>query len=236
MTTATREVVERLLSLQDLDLQIQRLERSIRDGPAQLKGLEKQVAEIDGRIQAVRERVAVLRAQVKLRENELKGVEQKIERLRVQSSEVRTNKEFVAFRAEMSNYQADADRIQGEILKILDVVEQADRKVVSLGEERDLAQAKVDAARAKIDEGLEGKKQERDALAGTRPERLEGIPPEPLQIYDRVRRSRGYAVARIEGEYCSACMERLTKNDQISVQNASRLVQCPGCNRILVSG
>ena len=59
-------------------------------------------------------------------ENELKSTEQKIERVKTQASEVKTNKEFVAYRAELSNFQADADRLSGEVLKILDVVEQVD--------------------------------------------------------------------------------------------------------------
>jgi len=61
-----------------------------------------------------------------------------------------------------------------------------------------------------------------------------GIPKEPLAIYERIHGSRGNALALLDGEYCSACMERLTRNDVFAVQNRSRLVQCRGCNRILI--
>lgn len=235
MTTSFREVVEKLKSLHDLDASVQRLDREIREGPAKLAGLQEQVREIEGKKKLVTDRILVLRAQIKLRENELKSTEQKIERVKTQASEVKTNKEFVAYRAELSNFQADADRIQGEVLKILDVVEQAEAKVAKLDEERARIQAKIDDAQRALDDSLEGVKRRRDELKAQRPERLQGIDREPLEIYERIRQSRGDALAMLDGEYCSACMERLTRNDVFSVQNRSRLVQCRGCNRILIA-
>ena len=235
MTTSFQEVVEQLRALHDLDVSIQRLDREIRQGPARLAGLEDQIRDIDTKKKLVTDRLAVLRAQIKLRENELKSTEQKIERVKTQASEVRTNKEFVAYRAELSNFQADADRISGEVLKILDVVEQAEAKVTELDAERAGVQAKIDEAQHALDESLEDVKKQREELVAQRPERREGIPKEPLAIYERIHGSRGDALALLDGEYCSACMERLTRNDVFAVQNRNRLVQCRGCNRILVA-
>lgn len=235
MTTPYPEVVERLRALHDLDAKIQRLDRDLRERPARLAGLEAKVAEIDKKINLVKDRTLVLRAQIKLRENELRSVEQKIERAKSQAAEVRTNKEFMAYRAELSNYQGDADRIQGEVLKILDVVEHADKKVAEFAEDRERAHLQVIEAQHKVDESLDDVKKERDALLAERPALKKGIPLEPMQAYERVRDSRGIALAVLDGEYCSACMERLTRNDVFAVQNTSRLIVCRGCNRLLVA-
>ena len=235
MTTSFQEVVEQLRALHDLDVSIQRLEREIHQGPARLAGLEKQIGDIEKKKKLVTDRLVVLRAQIKLRENELKSTEQKIERVKTQASEVKTNKEFVAYRAELSNFQADADRLSGEVLKILEVVEQAEAKVAELDGDRARIQGKIDEAQHKLDESLEDVKKQRDELAAQRPERKEGIPKEPLAVYERIHTSRGDALAMIDGEYCSACMERLTRNDVFAVQNRNRLVQCRGCNRILIA-
>ena len=234
MTIDMREAADRLRALHDHDQKIRRLERDIHDGPSRLGGLQGAVAEIDKKIRAVEERMLVLRAQIKLRENELKATEQKIERIRAQSSEVKTNKEFVAFRAELSNFQAEADRLQGEVLKILDVVEAAEKKVASMHEERARAEEKVQASRAKLDESLGDVKKERDELLAARKALVVDIPAEALALYERVHKIRGNAIAWLEGEYCGSCMERLTRNDQIAVQNLNRLIQCRGCNRILM--
>lgn len=235
MTTSFREVVDQFRALHDLDASIERLEREIREGPAKLAGLQAQVAQIDEKRKTVEDRVKILRAQIRLRENDLRSTEQKIERVKKQAAEVRTNKEFVAYRAELSNFQGDADHSQGEILKILEVVEQADKKVAALMQDRERIERKIDAAMKALDDSLEGVKKQRDEFLALRPERCKGIPSEMLKVYERVHAGRGAALAVIEGEYCSACMEHMTRNDMFAVQNRNRLVQCRGCNRILVS-
>jgi predicted nucleic acid-binding Zn-ribbon protein len=233
MTTATREIVERLLALQELDNEIRHRDRDLEESPERLAAFREEMHDIEQKIKALDERRLVLKAQTKLRENDLRGFEQKIERLKKQSSEVRTNKEFVAFRSEMANYQGDVDRLQGEILKLMEVAEQAEARIAALREERARVEARVAEARARMAGELAGARRDRDEIFARRPALLDGIPSEPLQLYERVRKAREYAVARMEGEYCSGCMEHLTKNEVINVQNAVRLVQCRGCNRIL---
>ena len=125
MTIDMREAGDRLRVLHVHDQKIRRIERDIHDGPARLSGLQTTVAEIDKKIRAVEERAMILRAQIKLRENELKGDRAEDRAHQVPVLRGPTNKEFVAFRSELSNYQAEADRLQGEVLKILEVVDAA---------------------------------------------------------------------------------------------------------------
>jgi predicted nucleic acid-binding Zn-ribbon protein len=115
-------------------------------------------------------------------------------------------------------------------------VQQADTKVAELAAQKAAAQKKLDEARAKVDGTLAHVKHERDSLRAQRSERTAGIPPETLEVYERGRKSRGDALATVEGEYCSGCGERQTRNDLYAVENRTRIVTCKGCNRILIAG
>jgi len=233
MTTQWNEVLERLLSLQQLDSRIARLEGRLTRAPDDLRARERTIAAIDAKVKAVRDRAQVLRAQILIRENDLRGQEQKIEKLKGQASEVRTNKEFVAFRSEIANVQGECDRIQNEVLKILEVVEQADAKIAELDGERAHEVEMVEKARAEIREKLADVEAEVAGLKRDRPGLLEGIPKEQLILYDRVSGARGLGMSSLEGAYCSACGDVQTRNDVYAVQNRTRPVQCSGCNRIL---
>ena len=233
MTTEWNEVLERLLSLQELDSKIGRRESSLTRAPSDLQARETAVAAIDEKIKAFRDRAQILRAQIMLRENEQKTHLAKMAKLKLQASEVRTNKEFVAFRSEIANCQSDCDRLDGEILKILDVVEQAEKKIAELEGERAHELEMVDKAKAEIRDSLADVRAELEGLRKERPALLEGIPKEPLEIYERAHQARGRAMSALEGAYCSACGDMQTRNDVYAVQNRTRPILCRACNRLL---
>ena len=233
MTTEWNEVLERLLSLQQLDSKIGRLQAELTRAPGDLKSREATVSGIDAKIKVLADRSKVLRAQILLRENEHKTHMSKIAKLKAQASEVRTNKEFVAFRSEIANAQGDCDRLQNEVLKILDVVEQADAKVAELESERQHETEQMEKIKAQMAEKLQNVQLDRDALASTRPDARTGIPKEQLELYEKIHSARGRAMSPLEGAYCSACGDAQTRNDMYAVQNRTRPVQCKGCNRIL---
>lgn len=235
MTQGLGDVLDQMRALQVLDLRVLQCETDLKAGPAAVTDHAAAVAAVAKQMKELEDRAKVLRAQIKLRENELKGHEQKVTRLKEQSGAVKNNKEFMAFRAEIANAQAEADRLSAEVLKILDVVQQADAKVAELAGTKAAAQKKLDDARAKVDGSLAHVKKERDDLLAERPSKTKGIPPESLEFYERARKARGNALAALEGEYCSGCGERQTRNDLYAVENKTRIVTCKACNRILVS-
>ena len=233
-TQPLRELFDRLKALDVLDQHVRRLDTELEKGPRAVAEQTAQVASLSAQIKSFEDKTKVLKAQIRVRENDLKSHEAKIAKLKDQSGQVKNNKEFMAFRAEIANAQAEADRLQGEVLKILDVVQQAEKKVVELVGQRQAAQAKLDAAKAHVDGLLANVKAERDHLLGQRPEKLVGIPPETLDVYQRALRSRGNALASVvEVDFCSGCQERQTRNDIYAVENVTRVVVCKGCNRIL---
>jgi predicted nucleic acid-binding Zn-ribbon protein len=233
MTTEWDEVLDRLLSLQSLDAKLRRLDQQLTRMPAEVEQREKSVGEIDAKIKKIEDRLKLLKAQMFLRENELKGNDKKIERLKEQASEVRTNKEFVAFRSEISNVQGESDRLQNEILKIMDVVEQADAKLAEYAEVRQRETDRVEKVKADMAARLENVRLDREALATTRPEAMKDIPKEHMDLYEKARMARGYGMSNLEGAYCGGCGEMQTRNDVYAVQNRTRIVLCRGCNRIL---
>jgi len=233
MTSEWNDVLERLLALQALDSKISRLEQTLARAPRALKDRETAIAGIDAKIKNVEDRTRLLRAQMLLRENELKSNEAKIGRFKEQAGEVRTNKEFVAFRSEIANVQVECDRLQNEVLKILEVVEQADAKVAEFNVKREHEVEMGAKARAEIDEKQADARATLEGIRQDRPGLVEGVPKETMLLYQKVHDARGRGMSPIEGAYCSACGEVQTRNDVYAVQNRTRPIQCAGCNRFL---
>jgi predicted nucleic acid-binding Zn-ribbon protein len=228
-----REVIERLRTLQELDHKIAALDREITGGPKAVESFARAVAAVDAKIAQLEERSKLLRAQAKLRENEAKTATGKVDRLNDQARTVKTNREFTTIRSEIANAKMEVTKLEDEILKIMEAVEAQDKLIAAARDERAREQKRLDAERAKVDLAIDGLKKSRADQAVERPALLSGLPAETLSIYERVHKARGDAVTHLEIDFCSGCMERMTRNDCLSIQNASRIVQCKSCGRIL---
>jgi len=235
MTASFRDVIDKLRALQDLDLRLSRLDREITDGPLAVASFQRSVAAVDAKLATLEERAKLLRAQAKLRENEAKTAEGKVERLNQQASAVKTNREFQTLRSEIANAKLDVSKLEDEILKIMEAVDAQEKLIAAAKEERAREQKKLDVEKAKVDAAIDGLKASRAEMAKGRPPLTVDVPVEALSIYDRVAKARGAGVVPIEQDFCSGCMERLTKNDVYTIVNATRLVQCKSCGRILYS-
>ncbi len=233
LKASTRDVIERLHRLQDLDRRLQELTRQIDGAPGAVETLAKAVKAAEQRGAALEERTRILRAQVRLRENDAKAILQRIERLNEQARTVATQREFKAISSEVAGARADVKRVEDEVLKIMEAIEQHDRLIAAAAEERAQGQTRLDAERQRVESTLTGVRQERERLRAERPGLTTGLPPETLAAYDRLVRTRGNAVVSIEQDYCTGCMERLTRQDVFTVQTASRVVMCKSCGRIL---
>ncbi len=233
MTATMDEVIERFKTLHGHDLKILRLEQELLRGPAQLQEHVAAVKTVETKIKAIQDRMALVRAQRKILENELQSKEDKINKLKDQANEVRSNKEFMTFRSEIANTQDEANRLQNEILKFLEIDEQAEAKISELDVERGRKVEQTQAAQARIDERLSDVRQNRDDLVGSRGTYTDGLPVESLGEYERARRKLGKGAAILEGHYCGACGDMLTKNEVYSVQNRTRVVFCRSCNSLL---
>jgi uncharacterized protein len=234
MTDTSKEVIERLRALQELDARIAELDREITSGPKAVESFQRAVAAADEKIAGLEERLKLLRAQVKLRENEAKTGQGKVDRLQEQALQVKTNREFTAMRSEISSAKADVNKMEEEILRIMEAVEGQEKAVEEAKADRSKEQGRLGGERAKVDAAIDGLRQRRAALASERPALTKALPAEALAAYDRVHKVRGVAMAAVvDSEYCGGCMERLTRNDVLAVFNSVRVVTCKSCSRLL---
>jgi hypothetical protein len=67
---------------------------------------------------------------------------------------------------------------------------------------------------------------ERDAIAAT-------VPDDVLELFQRVARLRGVAVAEARDGMCQVCHVKLRLQMFVDIKRNEEIVQCPACNRIL---
>jgi predicted nucleic acid-binding Zn-ribbon protein len=86
---------------------------------------------------------------------------------------------------------------------------------------------------ARLEQRAEALRQERDRLAADRDEVAATLDEENRELFRRVARLRGVAVAEARDGMCQLCHVFLRPQMFVDLKRNESVIQCPACNRIL---
>ena len=172
---------------------------------------------------------------------EIKAREGKIERLRQQQQTSRNHKEYQAFLTEINTEKIDKGKLEDEMLKSMETVEQSQQLVNELTAQLAADQKKLDEIKAKLSGRLAELQAEVDALRPARDEAAKTVPPKALAMFDRLaEHHEGEAMApigkpnrRTEEYVCTACHLSLVADIYNRLHSRDEPVVCPSCRRLL---
>jgi predicted nucleic acid-binding Zn-ribbon protein len=227
--------MEPLLALQDVDTQIDELQRELHDIPirrqqesARLQGAQERLSAAQAELRAFQTRVADFELQVK-------AVREQITKLRQQQMTLKTNKEFRAMETEINNGLHEAEALEGQQIMAMDAVPPAQSRVDAAQERYDVEKAGMAAHVADLDSRLALVKERLAALEAERDAALKQVPPAHLRRYERLRNGRRPTVVPLKDGICSGCHLQQTASTRHQVQRKNALVACESCGRILYS-
>ena len=225
--------LEKLVELQAVDLELARLN-------AQLATIPKTVARIEAQLASARKRVEDARAAIKAGENakrqheqEIQSLNDKILKFRGQSSSIKNNEQYKALLSEIAHAEGE---IAGYEEKILEVMMNADALHASLAAaEAALKAESVEVEQKKVAAEKAGEADRAAAeKAQTKSNKLRaGVDETLLATYDRILKSRGYAVAEVLDHRCTACQFMLRPQVLSNVRAALEVIHCDSCGRML---
>lgn len=234
------DVTNRLLRVYQLDRQLSGLQTRLRAAERFLDEQTKQLKALDTKRAAVALQTKQLAASVANQENDIRSTEERLEHLREQMNNARTNKEYKGFLTEVNLLKADKAKVEEETLAQMTKADELKAQLIQLDAQRDerermrsVAEAERASRKAEIAERLEQLTKERAEAAAE-------VPADVLAQYDRLFELREEdAMAPVEiadvkrHEYnCGACMMSLPMETSISLL-AGKLTTCSNCQCIL---
>ncbi|MBI4614671.1 MAG: hypothetical protein HY720_13755 [Planctomycetes bacterium] len=227
-------LLDTLRELQELDREILRYRRYQRELPAEVESRDHELKEID-RLLAARQAEKKESAKKLLHEEgELKTHEGRIDKLRGQQNEVKTNREFKAFQNEIAVLVSERGQFEERILDILNLQEGIDTEIKALEERRRAKEREVEAARKRAESeaaDLEGKIA---GLGGRRSGIARGVDAKTLSLYEELLENKnGLALASVASGACQGCNFKVPPNVLNMLHKDSDLVKCTHCGRFL---
>jgi hypothetical protein len=229
-----KEEIQRLKELQEVDLEISKIERAIAAGSEELgsrnESIEKQKADIAGyaaRIEAGELRRRELEAEV---EDALLMIKDRQNKL----MKVQTNREYQSILKEIDDAKAGNRERDEELLRLLEQGEylqakKADREALCAEEE---SQYNEDFARLEKESVALNTKMVKFQKA--RAVKVKKVKASLLSKYDLIREKRGgVAMVGVNRGVCHGCFMNVPPQLYNELLREDKLHSCPTCNRML---
>jgi predicted nucleic acid-binding Zn-ribbon protein len=194
---------------------------------------EARLAEERSRLDAARSALEACQKSRRQHEAALQDLEAKRSKYKGQLMEVKTNKEYTAMLHEIEAVERE---IRGREDQILADMERAEGLAAEVKREEERYRAAEEEARREgrtLDERGRVLAEEGGRLAAERDQIAARIPESLLDLFQRVARLRGVAVAEARDGMCQLCHVRLRPQMYVDLKRNEDVLQCPACSRIL---
>jgi uncharacterized protein len=231
---ALREEITRLMSLQAIDRELRELQSALTTVSGRAVRLRQEAgdyaAELE-RLQQEEQQSVVIRRN---HEKELAENEARQRNKRMRSNQVRNDRESLAVDHEIESLKETKQRLEGELLAMMEAAEQRTARIaelVELSKQRhaELIEAEKETAAQVEDLKISISKQrvDRDLMA-------KNIDVALLQRYEMLfSRRAGVAVSEAKLGTCQGCRMRLPPQLYNELQKHLQVHFCPNCQRIL---
>jgi len=223
-----------LIELQALDSAIDAARKRLAEIPALEKSGSQQVAAATASLDAAKAAANESAAARKLVEKDVAAIDARLSKFEDHKAAVKTNDEFHALQREVAASQEQKNALEEKVLEFMMEGDTLAAKVKDAEGAVAAAKKALDAMRAthaSEKTALEGKVAE---LVAERTSVAAGLDKPTFAKYEQLLKGRrGVAIARMEGELCTACHIAMRPAVAARVRKNEELLTCDNCQRIL---
>ena len=228
------EILDVLWKVQVLDREIFRFRRYQRQLPEETRQKELEVEEVKRAIQGATDRRLECDQQILHAEGDLCTEEDRIDRLKSQQLEVKTNREFKANQNEIALIEHEKSKIEDQILELLTRKEDTEAEIREFNDRCQGKEKELDGVRRRVGRDSEEIETKMGGLGTQRVAITDAIDPAALAVYEELLEAKdGVALCIVEEGVCQGCSFEVLPNVMNLLHRDSDLVQCSHCGRIL---
>ncbi len=232
-----KETMMKLLRAQEIDLEIDSLEKSRKDYPKQIETLKNELGEIEARLGEIEDTILDNKKKRMMIEEEIAAEQETLKKKEKRLLETKTNKEYTAVQHEIEAAREKIDNLETEDLEFMTEIDELEPKKEEL--EKELAEKREHntAEIEEITEKFNSIESDIATLDRQRKEQMKDVTGRPLSVYDRLRKGKsGIAISTVDHRKhsCRGCFKQLPPQKVLEVRRGEKLIFCESCGRLLV--
>lgn len=234
MLTVTREQIETLVQLQQIDTESRQIRSKLDSLPRKFAELDSQLQEYEKSIAEKSAAFAELQKKYRAQESEAKINQAQIKKSNEKLPSVKTNKEYHAILKEIEELQKKNSAIEDEMLVSLDLMESGSKVLAEQQAESERLKTEIQLEK----KDLEQENQQESAKLTVLLENWEAVskkvPEKLLARFNQVRKQfTGLAIVVVRDAVCQGCHMNIPPQLYNELQRGNTLIFCPWCHRLI---
>ncbi len=226
-------VTRQLFQLQELDTEIEQKELALAQKQSQL-GNRQVLDTAQKQLDAEHKRLDELRHQHREAEAEVTDLLTKIADIEGQlyGGKITSPKELTSLQHELSIMKAHSDELEDTTLEIIDRVEETESIVAAATDDLKKLEEDWQHQQQQLSDDIKKLQGNLEDLRKKRQELTSQIDTETVNLYEKIRKQKKQAVAKVEQGICRACRISLSAS-VLQRARSGQPTQCGTCGRIL---
>lgn len=233
---SVRKKLIALYTLQTIDTQIDKI-RSIRgELPLEVQDLEDEIVGLETRIEKYNQESAELESEISAKKISIKQSLDLIKKYEAQQMNVRNNREYDSLSKEIEFQSLEIQLSEKKIKEFTATLEMKLETVKDIESELEERKKDLVVKKDELDDIVTETQKEEDALFVQSEEQKRKIEARLLNAYNRIRKNarNGLAVVPVERDACGGCFNKIPPQRQLDIRQSKKIIVCEYCGRLLV--
>ena len=230
------EKLQNLYELQRIDTEIDKIKTLRGELPLEVQDLEDEIAGLETRIENLKVELGELDKTSSTRKMDIKKAEEAIKKYSEQLDNVRNNREYDALSKEIEFQKLEIELQEKRIRE----AQKAKAEKEALMEESKKRYADkvsdLEAKKGELNDIINETHKDEESLQSKSEELAATIDERLLTAYRRIRSNarNGLAVVTVDRDACGGCFNKIPPQRQLDIRSRKKIIVCEYCGRILI--
>lgn len=230
------EKLQNLYELQRIDTEIDKIKTLRGELPLEVQDLEDEIAGLETRIENLKVELGELDKTSSTRKMDIKKAEEAIKKYSEQLDNVRNNREYDALSKEIEFQKLE---IELQEKRIREAQKAKAEKEALMEESQKRYEDKVsdlEAKKGELNDIINETHKDEESLQTKSEELAATIDERLLTAYRRIRSNarNGLAVVTVDRDACGGCFNKIPPQRQLDIRSRKKIIVCEYCGRILI--
>ena len=235
MTAVTREQIDTLVKVQQIEIETGKLKVYLKEVPSRISGLERELEEFICSVEGDEAEIEEFNKQYRALEADVQLNLSKIQKSQEKLRSVKTNKEYQSSLKEIDDIKAINSKLEDEMLELLEKIETAEKAIKDRKQHYTDIVDESTREKASIERDAERRQENLVDLEAKRVAIATGLDAGILEIFSQVKAKQVnlVAIVAVQDAVCQGCNMNIPPQVYNELQRCDSLKYCPSCFRII---